>query len=59
MGVAGADDGQEGERDQISSEIEVVLAGAGDTIEDEWDIPNTFDGGPGNDASTRIAPPTR
>jgi Ca2+-binding RTX toxin-like protein len=50
MGVDGADDGQEGERDQVSSEIEVVLAGSGsDTIEDEWDIPNTFDGGPGND----------
>ena len=50
MGVDGADDGQEGERDQVSSEIEVVLAGAGsDTIEDEWDTQNTFDGGPGND----------
>jgi Ca2+-binding RTX toxin-like protein len=50
MGVDGDDDGQSGERDQTFSETEIVLAGTGnDTIEDEWDTQNTFDGGPGND----------
>src|SRR5665811_305853 len=50
VGVGVADDGEAGEGDQVSSEIEIVLAGSGnDVIEDNTDIENRFDGGPGND----------
>ena len=44
------DDGQVGERDNVGSDMENVIAGAGnDSIEDCCDEFNTFHGGPGND----------
>jgi Ca2+-binding RTX toxin-like protein len=50
MGIISDDDGQAGEHDTIGSEVEGVIGGSGnDVFEDEWDVPNRFEGRAGAD----------
>jgi Ca2+-binding RTX toxin-like protein len=50
IGVGGFDDGQAGENDKTSAQVEIFRTGSGsDVLEDNWDDENTFETGAGND----------